>query len=99
MTKGLALKGRYKEKDPYDIYFLLRHFRGGPNEVAEEVLRYINDPIVAEAMDEIRERFRTPGSDGPFQVAFFMSPGDEGVRERIQGEAFATLRVFLENLT
>lgn len=98
-TKGLALKGRYKEKDPYDIYFLLRHFRGGPNKVAEEVLRYINDPIVAEAIDEIRERFRTPRSDGPFQVAFFMSPGDEGVRERIQGESFATLRVFLENLT
>lgn len=38
-------------------------------------------------------------ADGPFQVAFFMSPVDEGVRERIQGEAFATLRVFLENLT
>jgi hypothetical protein len=37
--------------------------------------------------------------DGPFQVAFFLSPEDERMRERIQGDAFATIRVFIENLT
>ena len=98
-TKGLALKERYKEKDPYDIYFLLRHYRGGPEMAAREVLSHLNDPILMEAVDEIREKFRTPRSEGPFQVAYFLAPEDEAMRERIQGDAFATLRLFLENLT
>lgn len=97
--KGLALKGRYKEKDPYDIYFLLRHYRGGPEKAAKEVRRYLDEPIVKETVDEIREKFRTPRSEGPFQVAYFLAPEDEAMRERIQGEAFATLRMFLKQLT
>ena len=98
-TKGLALKGRNKEKDPYDIYFLLRHYRGGPETAAREVTKHLNNSTVMEAVDEIRERFRTPRSEGPFQVAYFLAPEDEMMRERIQGEAFTTLRLFLENLT
>jgi len=97
-TKGLALKGRYKEKDPYDIYFLLRHYRGGPERAAREVLSHLDDPIVMEAAKEIGEKFRTPRSEGPFQVAYFLAPEDEATRERFQGETFATLRLFLEKL-
>ena len=98
-TKGLALKGRYKEKDSYDIYFVLRHYRGGPEKAAKEVSRHLTDPVVREAVDEIRERFKTPRSEGPFQVAYFLAPDDEAMKERIQGDAFTTLRLFLENLT
>ena len=98
-TKGLALKGRYKEKDPYDIYFLLRHYRGGPEAAARQVSRHLKDPIVKEAIDEIEERFRTARSEGPFQVAYFVAPEDQVMRNRIQGEAFSTLRSFLEKLT
>jgi len=98
-TKGLALKGRYKEKDSYDIYFFLRHYRGGPERTAREVRGHLNDPTIKEAVDEIKERFRTPRSEGPFQVAYFLAPEDEATRERIQGDAFATLRLFLENLS
>lgn len=97
-TKGLAMKGRYKEKDPYDIYFLLRHYRGGPEKAAEEVLRHLDDPVIEEAIGEIREKFRTPRSEGPFQVAYFLAPQDEAMRERIQGETFAIVRFFLEKL-
>jgi hypothetical protein len=97
-TKGLALKGRYKEKDPYDIYFLLRHYRGGPEIVAREVSSHLNNPIVKEAMSEIKGKFRTPRSEGPFQVAYFLAPEDEAMRERIQGDAYTTIRLFLQNL-
>ena len=96
--KGLALKGRYKEKDPYDIYFLLRQYRGGPEIAAKEVLSHLNDPIVKEAVEEIRGKFRTPRSEGPFQVAYFLEPEDELARERIQGEAFTIIKLFLEKL-
>ena len=97
-TKGLALKGRYKEKDPYDIYFVLKHHRGGPKKVAEKMRGFVNESIVAEALEEIREKFRTVRSEGPFQVAYFLAPEDERLQERIQGEAYAVLRTFLDGL-
>lgn len=97
-TKGLALKGRYKEKDAYDIYFVLRYYRGGPKTVAEDVLGFIGEPVVAEALEEIKEKFRSVRSEGPFQVAYFLAPEDERLRERIQGEAYAILRAFFDSL-
>jgi hypothetical protein len=97
-TKGLALKGRYKEKDAYDIYFVLRYYKGGPMKVAEEVRSFLGESIVAEALEEIRDKFRSVRSEGPFQVGYFLAPGDERLRERIQGEAYAVLRAFFDGL-
>lgn len=97
-TKGLALKGRYKEKDAYDIYFVLRYYRGGPRKVAEEVRSFLGEPIVAEALEEIREKFRTARSEGPFQVARFLAPEDERLRDRTQGEAYTVLKAFFDAL-
>jgi hypothetical protein len=97
-TKGLALKGRYKEKDAYDVYFVLRYYKGGPKKVAEEVRSFLGESVVAEALEEIRDKFRSVRSEGPFQVAYFLAPGDERLRERIQGEAYAVLRAFFDGL-
>jgi hypothetical protein len=97
-TKGLALKGRYKEKDAYDIYFLLRHYRGGPKKAAERTHGFVNESIVAEALKEIKDKFRSGRSEGPFQVAYFLSPEDERMREQIQGEAYTVLKTFLNSL-
>jgi hypothetical protein len=97
-TKGLALKGRYKEKDAYDIYFVLRYYKGGPRKVAEEVRSFLGESVVEEALEEIRDKFRTVRSEGPFQVAYFLAPGDERLRERIQGEAYSVSRAFFEEL-
>jgi hypothetical protein len=97
-TKGLALKGRYKEKDAYDIYFVLRHYRGGPKNVAEEMRGFVDESVVAEALEEIRDKFRNVRSEGPFQVAYFLAPEDERLRDRIQGEAYAVLRTFFDSL-
>ena len=97
-TKGLALKGRYKEKDAYDIYFVLRYYKDGPKKAAEEVRSFLNESVVAEALAEIRDKFRSVRSEGPFQVAYFLAPEDERLRERIQGEAYAVLRAFFDGL-
>ena len=97
-TKGLALKGRYKEKDPYDIYYLLRHYQGGLEKAAREARLYLKNPIVKEAIDEIKEKFKTAKSEGPFQAAYFLAPEDEQLRERIQGDVYIVLRTFIDNL-
>jgi hypothetical protein len=97
-TKGLALKGQYKEKDAYDIYSVLRYCRGGAKRVAEEVRSFVSEPIIAEALEAIKDKFGTARSEGPFQVARFLAPEDERLREQIQGEAYAVVRAFVENL-
>ena len=93
-TKGLALKGRYKEKDAYDIYFVLRYYEGGPKKVAEEVHSFLDEPIIVEALEQIRDKFRTVRSEGPYQVAYFLASEDERLRERMQGEAYVVLSAF-----
>jgi len=75
-------------------YFVLRYYKGGPKKVAEEVRSFIDEPVVAEALEEIRDKFRTVRSEGPFQVAYFLAQEDERLRERIQGEAYAVLSTF-----
>jgi len=97
-TKGLALKGRYKEKDAYDIYFVLRYYKGGPRKVAEEVRSFFGESVVVEALEVIRDKFRSVRAEGPFQVAYFLAPEDDRLRERIQGEAYAVLRAFFDGL-
>ena len=97
-TKGLALKGRYKEKDAYDIYFVLKYFRGGPKRVAEEVHKHLDEPIIIEALEEISEIFRSARAEGPFQVGYFLASEDESLRERLQGEAYLTLKMFFDAL-
>jgi hypothetical protein len=97
-TKGLALKGRYKEKDAYDIFLVLRHYQEGTKKAAKEVRKFLGESVVAEALQEIQDKFRSVRSEGPFQVAYFLAPEDERLRERIQGEAYAVVRTFFESL-
>jgi hypothetical protein len=66
--------------------------------VADEVRRFIGESVVAEALEEIRDKFGSVRSEGPFQVAYFLAPEDERLRELIQGEAYAVLRVFFDSL-
>ena len=54
--------------------------------------------VVAEALEEIRDKFRNVRSEGSFQVAYFLAPRGERLRERIQGEAYAVLRAFFDGL-
>ena len=96
--KGLALKGRYKEKDAYDSYFVLRYYRGGPKKIAEKVRSFLGESVIAEALEEIRDKFRSVRSEGPFQAAYFLAPEDERLRERIQGEVYAILKAFFDGL-
>jgi len=76
----------------------LRLHEGGPKKVAEEVRSFLGESVVAEALEEIRDKFRSVRSEGPFQVGYFLASGDERLRERIQGEAYAVLRAFFDGL-
>jgi hypothetical protein len=62
-TKGLAMNGRYKEKDAYDIYSELRYCGGGPEKMAEEVRGFVEEPFVAETLEVLKAKFRSARSE------------------------------------
>ena len=96
--KGLALEGRYKEKDPYDIYSLVKFFEGGPRGAARQVKKHLTTPMIKRAMHMIKQKFETQRSEGPFQVARFMAPSNAGGQARIQADAHITLKEFFTRL-
>jgi hypothetical protein len=58
-TKAIALGDRYKQKDAYDIVSLIDRYGGGIPEVADLVRPSLKEPLRAEALDVLRNKFRT----------------------------------------
>jgi hypothetical protein len=95
--KGYVLGQRYKEKDAYDIYSLVMHYKNGAASIAEEMRPYLNNGLVQEALQTIKTNFASTTSEGPTFVADFLH--ETGVaREALQAEAYAEVRRLLELL-
>lgn len=78
VMKGMALSDRIKEKDAYDISFVVRAFPGGPKKLAAEFKPFLGNPLVAEALGKIRSKFKDIDHWGPKSVAEFeLIDGDE----------------------
>ena len=98
VTKGLAMQGRYKEKDPYDIYTVVTCYMVGPQDVAEEFKMHMTNPIVKEALEYIQKQFTSEHSEGPHSVARFMFPGNPEAQSRTRLDAFMRLSEFFKYL-
>lgn len=78
VLKALAVEMRAENKDAYDLYYVIRNFGRGPEEVAESILRLPADPVVRRAAGILRTEFASLDSVGPMRVAaFLMEEGDE----------------------
>ena len=87
--KGIVLGERYREKDAYDIYALAAHYGDGPRTVADVVRPHLRDPLVGEAMRNIRAAFLTRQGNGPAWVAgFLVHPMFSEAFERLRTDAF-----------
>ena len=79
--KGIVLGERHKEKDAYDIYYLVSNYKNGPTGVADEINKNISNSLVQESLDTINKNFEKRDSSGPTWVAVFLDEtGDEGER-------------------
>lgn len=94
-TKGIALGERYKEKDAYDIYAAIANYEGGPQDAAAVVKPFAGDPLVAEALDNIRKAFESQKAHGPDWVATFIGAPSLAERERIRTDAYMNVSEFL----
>ena len=95
--KGIVLGERYKEKDAYDIYYLITYFKNGPVDAAKEINPYIKNDLVNEAITTIKKDFDSRESSGPSWVASFLNEvGDE--RERRITDVYMNVNEFLKSL-
>ncbi|MGD8752085.1 MAG: hypothetical protein PVG14_11715 [Anaerolineales bacterium] len=95
VMKGMALKGRLKEKDAWDIYFCVRHYPGGVEALIQEIQLLVEHGLVREAMENIAEKFSSPSAVGPTHVADFEEISDPGDRELIQRDAYERVKHLL----
>ena len=77
--KALAFQQRGENKDAYDLYYLVRNYGKGVEDVAGRLFPLLADPAAQEAMDILKQDFQTHDCVGPRRVADFLRgmPDDE----------------------
>ena len=81
--KGYVLGQRYKDKDAYDIYSLVMHYKNCVESVAEEIKPFKEHALVKESIISIQEHFKTRNSVGPVAVVDFLQITGEDREETI----------------
>ena len=65
MIKAIAMDERTKDKDAYDIAFVLKHYKPSLADLAKKVRGVSQTGIGKEALELLRGKFRTFDSVGP----------------------------------
>lgn len=87
--------GRGKAKDAYDIYFLLKHYRGGIKELAKEFQPAENRKLVLEMKEKLAGKFASADHAGPKDVADFLGLDDEEDIALIKRDAYEQIQALL----
>ncbi|MBN2603277.1 MAG: hypothetical protein JXA91_04000 [Candidatus Thermoplasmatota archaeon] len=95
--KGIVLGERYKEKDAYDIYYLVTYYKNGPIDVTKEINAYQTNDLTNEALATIKKDFESREASGPAWVASFLNEDGDN-RERRITDVFMNVDEFLKNL-
>jgi len=98
VMKSFALGGRYKEKDAYDIHYMIANYKDGPSSVARDFNPYLNSEVVQEALSHTREAFKDIRSNGPAWVANFYNITNEREYQIKIADAYKNVSKFLELL-
>ncbi len=79
VLKALAFGSRGENKDAYDLYYVVRNYGRGPEQVAEHLAPLLDNPFIQKALRILRRDFVNPEYVGPARVARFLfgEPNDE----------------------
>jgi hypothetical protein len=91
LIKAFALDERTREKDAYDIAFVLRHFEPDLATLAERIRRHLAYGLGREAYGILKNKFATLNSVGP-KWAAEAAPGTGEDFEQLQRSAYADAR-------
>ena len=93
-----AAMGRGKAKDAYDIYFIIKHYIGGLDLLAEEFNNVADKPIIQEMKEKLYEKFSSEKHAGPKDVIDFMDLIDEDEIEMTKRDAYEQINALLNRI-
>jgi hypothetical protein len=86
VLKALAFNNRGERKDAYDLYFTIKNYKNGVDDVFDHLKPLLDDPIVKNAIDILRKEFSGLDGLGPMRVAeFFGDPDNYDIRADVIG--------------
>ena len=92
VLKALSFLGRGENKDAYDLYYLVRNFGAGVEDVAACLQPLLGDDEAQKAMQSLRDDFLDHDGVGPRRVAEFLHGGpDEETQADVVGFVAALL--------
>ena len=98
VMKSLALGGRYKEKDAYDLFYLVRHYQQGPASAAEALRPLLHLPVAQQARHNLREAFGSLHATGPAWAANFNDLHEPRARDILIADVYKTFERFFQLL-
>ncbi|MDH5672841.1 MAG: hypothetical protein OEZ06_11870 [Myxococcales bacterium] len=93
VLKALAFDSRGENKDAYDLFYVIRNYGTGIDEVATKLRPLLDDGEAQKAVDVLNRDFMDPESVGPRRVAEFVGGGpDEDIQADVVGFVADLLR-------
>jgi len=92
VLKALAFGMRGENKDAYDLYYMIRNYGAGIDDVLWHLKHIIHEQETQDALQILRRDFSEPDGMGPRRVAEFLyrTPNEE-----LEADAAGFVRVFL----
>ena len=86
VLKALAFRGRGENKDAYDLYYLVRNYGGGVEDVVASLLPLLEDAEARQAIEVLRNDFLDHDGTGPRRVAtFLVGRSDDEIQADVVG--------------
>jgi hypothetical protein len=86
VLKALAFNARGYNKDAYDLYYVVRNYGHGLEDVAERLRPLLREPEAKGAMKILRRDFLDAGGPGPTRVAQFLrGMPDDAIQADVAG--------------
>jgi predicted nucleotidyltransferase len=95
VLKAIAFNNRGENKDAYDLFYTVRNYGAGPEEVAERFLALGSSEYCTRALTVIKENFLEINYVGCRRAAEFLL-GDDAGEEDLQAEVAGFMKRFID---
>lgn len=96
VMKAMAMRDRLKQKDPYDIYYCLKYFPGGIEEIVGSFKLLRKNKLIGEALEILAEKFDSPEHVGPIHITEFLEITDEIEADLARRDSYERVQYLIE---
>jgi hypothetical protein len=98
VLKSIAFRLRGENKDAYDLFYLVRNFGTGVEEIVTRLRPLLSDPSAQRSIEYLQEDFQDHEGIGPRRVAEFITGGpDDTIQADVVGFIGQLLELCLSN--